>query len=125
MVLVPMLLKAGANVNARDSRGFTPLHSAARCDFRLSYDDCTSAGRNGFDERWKQGAKPVITYLLEHGADVAARTNTGQSVLDIFVTPCDKEPELCNPQTIDSAKWPAGYCKAAYLLVKGKMAETH
>ena len=40
MVLVPMLVAAGARVDAVDSRGFTPLHSAARCDFRLSCGGC-------------------------------------------------------------------------------------
>jgi len=60
MVLVPMLVDAGANVNARDSRGFTPLHSAARCDFRMSCDDCTNPSRDDFFTRWKQGATPVI-----------------------------------------------------------------
>ena len=117
MVLIPMLVNAGANVNARDSRGFTPLHSAARCDFRLSCDDCTVAGK------WKQGAKPVIEYLLEHGSDITARTKAGQSVLDIFVTPCSTKPELCNPLTIESVEWPAGSCRAAYWFVKRKMAE--
>ena len=38
--LIPALVKAGANVSAVTSRGLTPLHSAAICDFRLSCDDC-------------------------------------------------------------------------------------
>src|SRR5262249_12115099 len=103
LVLVTPLVEAGASVNATDSRGFTPLHSAARCDFRLSYDD------------W---AKDVIEYLLDHGADITRRTRSGQSVLDIFATPCGQKPALCNPDRLATdGSWPSGTCQKAYRFV--------
>lgn len=122
MVLVPMLVNAHANLNARDSRGFTPLHSAARCDFRLSCDDCSRPGSNDFSVRWTQGAKPIIEYLLDHGADLRARTVAGQSVLGIFSTPCAADPAACEPSALASAApWPSGMCKQAYAFVRARM----
>jgi hypothetical protein len=124
MVLVPMLVEAHANPNARDSRGFTPLHSAARCDFRLSCDDCSRPTSSDFSVRWKQGAKPVIEYLLAHGADLRAKTVAGQSVLDIFATPCASEPAQCEPAALASGNaWPSGMCKQAYAFVRARMGE--
>ena len=122
MVLVPMLVNAHANPNAKDSRGFTPLHSAARCDFRLSCDDCSRPSGGDYSVRWKQGAKPVIEYLLAHGADLHAKTVTGQSVLEIFSTPCAAAPEACQPAALSSGKpWPTGMCKQAYVFVRARM----
>jgi Ankyrin repeats (3 copies)/Ankyrin repeats (many copies) len=122
MVLVPMLVAAHANPNAKDTRGFTPMHSAARCDFRLSCDDCSRAGSGDFSVRWKQGAKPVIAYLLAHGADLRAKTAIGQSVLEIFSTPCAADPEACQPAALQSDKpWPTGTCKQAYAFVHARM----
>jgi ankyrin repeat protein len=121
MVLVPLLVASGAKVNAEDSRGFTPLHSAARCDFRLSCDDCSDPMKDDFVTRWNQGAKPVIRYLLAHGADITRRTKSGQSVLDIFATPCAHRPELCAPDRIEAAEWPTGTCKDSYRLVQAEL----
>jgi ankyrin repeat protein len=117
LLLVQLLVRHGARVNATDSRGYTPLHSAARCDFRLSCDDCGGNGP-GSDAQWRSGAKPVIQFLIDHGADINARTNAGRSVLDLVPTPCEWEPHLCAAQTIADAQWPTGTCKATYLLVK-------
>lgn len=122
MVLAAMLVDAHANPNAKDSRGFTPLHSAARCDFRLSCDDCSRPGGGDFSVRWKQGAKTVIEYLLAHGADLRAKTVAGQSVLDIFNTPCASDPEACQPAALASDRpWPSGTCKQAYTFVRTRM----
>ena len=59
--VVETLLAAGAEVNARDSRGETPLHDAA------------SYNRNPV----------VLELLLEAGADAEARDDTGRTPLDL------------------------------------------
>lgn len=64
-----MLVAAGADPNATDSRGYQPAHSAAECDFRLSYDP------------W---ARDVVEWLrFSQRVDLAARTATNMTVLDI------------------------------------------
>jgi len=55
-----LLLAKGADVNARDNRHFTPLHTAA----------------GGFINR-----KDVVEVLLAHGADVNARDEMGMTPL--------------------------------------------
>jgi ankyrin repeat protein len=82
MALVPLMVAAKANIRAKDERGFTPLHSAARCDFRLSCDDCTSKSKSP-QALWKQGALPTIRYLLSKGANILVKTKAGETVLDI------------------------------------------
>jgi ankyrin repeat protein len=54
-----LLLKAGGDVNAKDPRGLTALHEAAR---------------------W--GWNDVVTYLVAHGADVNARDAKGNTPVD-------------------------------------------
>ena len=58
---VKRLLKYGANVAARDEHGWTALHYVARGD----------------------GNVAVVTALLAHGADAAARTTAGQTPRDV------------------------------------------
>jgi hypothetical protein len=59
--MVQDLIKAGANVNARDSRSLTPLHFALASE---------------------TPSLEVIRTLLAAGADVNARDNTGETPLD-------------------------------------------
>jgi ankyrin repeat protein len=54
-----LLLKAGGDINAKDSRGLSPLHEAAR---------------------W--GWNDVVTVLVEHGADLNAKDNRGNTPVD-------------------------------------------
>jgi ankyrin repeat protein len=54
-----LLLKAGGDVNGRDSRGLTPLHEAAR---------------------W--GWNDVVQFLVENGADLNAKDSRGNTPVD-------------------------------------------
>ena len=54
-----LLLKAGGDVNAKDSRGLSPLHEAAR---------------------W--GWNDVVQFLAENGADLNAKDNRGNTPVD-------------------------------------------
>jgi uncharacterized protein len=54
-----LLLAAGADVNAKDPRGLTPLHEASR---------------------W--GWNDVVRFLVEHGADLQAKDNRGLTPVD-------------------------------------------
>ena len=55
-----MLIKHKANIHAKTTDGWYPIHSAAR---------------------WNQS--DVIKVLLEHGADINAKTNGGQTPLHL------------------------------------------
>ena len=54
-----LLLKAGGDINAKDSRGLSPLHEAAR---------------------W--GWNDVVQFLVENGADLNAKDNRGNTPVD-------------------------------------------
>ena len=54
------LLRRGADVNTRQTGGFTPLHEAA-----------------------SQGSVDLCQLLLDHGADISARTNEGKTPLEM------------------------------------------
>lgn len=115
MDLVPLLVqgKNGANTNKYSPKGFTPLHYAAICDFRLSCDDCSSSGN------WKAGAKPTIDYLIHHHADITACSKDGRSVLDMVPTPCP--PNNPNCKELADKVWPSGSCRETYYYVKAQM----
>ena len=59
--LIARLIEAGADVNAKDVRGMTPLMLAVATDHQ---------------------DKAVIRLLLEHGADIQARSNLGETAAD-------------------------------------------
>ena len=58
--MAAVLLLHGANVNARDSEGKTPLHFAAQ-----------------------QGTLQAVEWLLKNGADVNAKDNKGVTPLSL------------------------------------------
>ena len=58
--IAKMLVRAGADANARQRHGWTPLHGAA-----------------------DSGDRELVELLLEHGADPDAKHQEGKSALDI------------------------------------------
>jgi ankyrin repeat protein len=59
LAAIPLLLKAGAEVNARATDGQTALHAAAQ-----------------------KGWSKVVSLLAEHGADLSVKDNRGRTALD-------------------------------------------
>ena len=57
----------GANVNARDYNGFSPLHNAAA-----------------------RGDRELIEYLVERGADVTVLTRKGETTADMANGPVQR-----------------------------------
>jgi Ankyrin repeats (3 copies) len=117
--LVRLLVEHGAKVNLTDDRGQTAAHAAAVCDFRLSCDDCTSPQN---PDPPKAGALPTIRYLAEHGADLAAKTTTGTSVIDMMSTPCKENPAACSAEHFDEKAWTSGTCVKTYRYLTSVLA---
>lgn len=63
------LLSKGAEVNARDRKGYTPLHKAVR------YHSFNADGEE------TRGLREMAELLLEHGADVNVKDREGSTVL--------------------------------------------
>ena len=78
LAAIPLLLKAGANVNARATDGQTALHSAAQ-----------------------KGWNKVIAVLAESGADLTVKDNRGYTALDHAkgVSAARGQPAPANPET--------------------------
>lgn len=83
-------LASGADVNARDSEGSTPLMYAAlytsdaACIRRLLEHGADPNASNGFGGAaliWGTGSLEKVKLLVEHGADVNARSKLGKSAL--------------------------------------------
>ena len=91
---VEMLLKAGGNVNVRDSRGNTPLMYAAAVGSPQMIRQLIAAGadvnaRNGFQAAaliWGANDLQKSRVLIENGADVNARSNDLRTPLIIAAT---------------------------------------
>ena len=98
--MIPLLVEAGADVNARNDRGFSPLHAAARLNENeavvralLAAGAELDAWATGFsvDYGWEatplleaaeSNANPaVIAALLDAGADASVRGWGGETVL--------------------------------------------
>lgn len=119
MELVPLLVEAGADVNARDSDGLTPAHEAAFCDFRLNCDDCSASAGS-----WRAGAKPVLQYLASKGADLHAKSSDGRSVLAVVPAPgCSADDTKCDVAKLPTSSWSGGYCRETYLYVRSVVGD--
>lgn len=81
-----MLATAGANVNARDHDGNTPLHETFLTDVE---EELLKLGAN-VNARNNDGETPIFTTVdndaipifIEHGADLSIRNNKGETVAE-------------------------------------------
>ena len=80
MAAVRTAMEHGADVNAADLRGDTPMHAAAQRNFTT-----------------------VVRFLAEHGADLDARNDAGRTPLDLAET-----AEATRARIADPARYPAG-----------------
>jgi ankyrin repeat protein len=83
---VRLLIQAGANVNAHDKNGNTPLHETFLTEVE---EELIKLGAD-VNARNKDGETPIFTTVdnsalslyIEHGADLSIRNNKGQTVVE-------------------------------------------
>ena len=83
---VRLLVEAGANVNARDNEGNTPLHETFLTEVE---EELLKLGAD-VNARNKDGETPIFTTVddeaiplfIEHGADLTIRNNKGETVME-------------------------------------------
>ncbi|HET8922407.1 MAG TPA: ankyrin repeat domain-containing protein [Candidatus Acidoferrum sp.] len=83
---VRLLVEAGANVNARDNKGNTPLHETFLTEVE---EELLKLGAD-VNARNKDGETPIFTTVddeaiplfIEHGADLTIRNNKGETVME-------------------------------------------
>jgi ankyrin repeat protein len=83
---VRLLAQAGANVNARDDDGNTPLHETFLTDVE---EELLKLGAD-VNARNKDGETPIFTTVddeaiplfIEHGADLTIRNRKGETVME-------------------------------------------
>jgi hypothetical protein len=83
---VRLLADAGANVNARDSDGNTPLHETFLTDVEKELlergADVNARNKDGETPIFTNVDNEAIPLFMEHGADVSIRNNNGQTVME-------------------------------------------
>jgi len=83
---VRLLADAGANVNARDSDGNTPLHETFLTDVEKELlergADVNARNKDGETPIFTNVDNEAIPLFIEHGADVSIRNNNGQTVME-------------------------------------------
>ncbi len=83
---VRLLAKAGANVNARDNDGNTPLHETFLTDVEEELlklgADVNARNRDGETPIFTTVDDEAIPLFIEHGADLTIRNNKGQTVTE-------------------------------------------
>jgi ankyrin repeat protein/N-acetylneuraminic acid mutarotase len=91
-VIVELLLKAGADVNARDKDGYTPLNYVAGGDnvevaklllaYKADPNAKNNAGRTSLHMAINNGSREMVELLLANKADPNVRDISGQTPLD-------------------------------------------
>ena len=83
---VRLLAQAGANVNARDNDGNTPLHETFLTDVEEELlklgADVNARNNNGETPIFTTVDNDAIPLFIEHGADLTIRNNKGQTVME-------------------------------------------
>lgn len=96
-VMVKLLLNAGADVNARNHEGFTPLHEAAFNGNDSIAEILLNSGAdvNAFGGKYRsaplhiaasQGHVAVVKLLLEHGASLKMLDRKSQTPLELAIS---------------------------------------
>jgi ankyrin repeat protein len=83
---VRLLAQAGANVNARDNEGNTPLHETFLTDVEEELlklgADVNARNRDGETPIFTTVDDDAIPLFIEHGADLTIRNNKGETVME-------------------------------------------
>ncbi len=90
-IMVDSLLDAGANVNARDNKGNTPLHTLAGKSMYAIMKPPPGVSPQDFEKSkaelvgtWEEkGGPSVAIHLIKRGADFTIKNNAGQTPYDV------------------------------------------
>ena len=94
IALMAALLEAGANVNAPDARGYTPLHFAISFCPREFVDPLPTVDAAANDVGVYRLLMDVPAFLVEHGADLdACETEQGRKPLELAQSPFEDETD--------------------------------
>jgi len=84
---VRLLVQAGANVNARDNKGNTPLHetflTAVEEELLRLGADVNARNEDGETPIFTTVDNSAIALFIEHGADLTIRNNKGETVMEV------------------------------------------